>query len=68
MAQSVLGYFPHQVGGDFSIFSECSAVLVKSTVGEAGNMITNSEVRDVVTYNGNIARKVASADGASIAD
>ena len=68
MAQSVLGYFPHQVGGDFSIFSKCSAVLVKSTVGEAGNMVTNSEVRDVITDSGNITREVASTYGASIAD
>ena len=68
MAQSVLGYFPHQVGGDFGIFSKCSAVLVKSTVSEAGNMVTNSEVRDVVTDSDNIAREVASTYSASIAD
>ena len=68
MRQSVLRDFPNKISGHLRILSICATVLIVSPVGEASDVIADSNIRDISTNLGNITREVTAADSSDVTD
>lgn len=47
VGQAVLGDLPHEIGRDLGELGVCAAIFIEAAVGEASNVVANSEIIDL---------------------
>lgn len=66
VGQAVLGDLPDEIGRDLGELGVCAAIFIEAAVGEASNVVADSQVIDLSADFGNIAGEVGARDGTNI--